>query len=678
VQTIELAVPLRRGAVSRRRPSTATTRAAVAATVLATASTLAALVMELRLLAPEDRELWLGPLLATGLVAAPVGGLIVRRLPRHPLGWSLVAVGASSGLYGLANAGTVLALHEGLEQVWVPWAAWALNFLWLPTAWLFVVVIPQVFPTGRPLPGRVWAALWWSSLALAGAVLLLLTVLPVSAVGSQANPLLGNWWGADAEHVVAAVMPAVMVGWSVGMALVGLTAIIARLIRADHVERRQTGLVLLTCAVVVVALSTAAQWVLMLAVLLCLVSIVASTAAFHLFGDVLVVSRAAVGVMLVVLLGSVYLATVSGLGWLIGTTGAEVTGGADDALAAAVGTAAVVGLFEPARRRARRWLGQSFSRGLPDPHHIVTALQAAAASAQRPAVALTEATSVLGAVLGRPGLRVETGVAPPAGPADHPVLLQWQGTSVGWLTGTGGKRFSVAERAVLNAVTPTLGLLAHDVQVTSDLEASRRAVVAAREEERRRLRRDLHDGLGPLLAGAALSLGVARQATGNDSARVRELLDDAAGDLRTAVTDIRDIVQGLRPAALDDLGLVAAIEQLVPGRGLPVVVRVSGDLGQLSAITEVTAYRIVAEALTNVVRHARATKADVTLTVGGHVLELAVQDDGVGITDGVAPGGIGLRSMRERVAELGGTWRMESDRGTRITALLPLGGPDHG
>jgi signal transduction histidine kinase len=215
------------------------------------------------------------------------------------------------------------------------------------------------------------------------------------------------------------------------------------------------------------------------------------------------------------------------------------------------------------------------------------------------------------------------------------------------------------------------------VRLTTDLQRSRERLVASREEERRRLRRDLHDGLGAQLAGLNVQAGTLRRLIPRDPAAADELAAELRDELRAAIADIRRLVYDLRPPALDDLGLVAALDRLA-GRygsegGRPrVVVEAAEDLPPLPAAVEVAVYRIAQEALTNVVRHARAKECVVRLAVNEDVA-LGISDDGVGIPGG-RTAGVGLSSMRERAAELGGSCVVGSvpEGGTRVLVRLPL------
>jgi len=210
------------------------------------------------------------------------------------------------------------------------------------------------------------------------------------------------------------------------------------------------------------------------------------------------------------------------------------------------------------------------------------------------------------------------------------------------------------------------------------LRRSQMALLHAREEERRRLRRDLHDGLGPVLAAVGLKLDAATSYLGRDEESARRLLTEARRDLTSAMSDTRRLVRGLRPPALDELGLVGAVQQLIEGFAGPegdgpLISMMADKLPPLPAAVEVEAYRIVQEAVTNAVRHAQAQRCEVRISVIDDSLRVSVSDDGVGADDGRS--GVGLESMRERAEQLGGECRMVRGEtsGTRLEATLPLG-----
>jgi signal transduction histidine kinase len=213
-------------------------------------------------------------------------------------------------------------------------------------------------------------------------------------------------------------------------------------------------------------------------------------------------------------------------------------------------------------------------------------------------------------------------------------------------------------------------------QLTADLQQSRERLILAREEERRRLRRDLHDDLAPTLIGLALRASTISDLIVADPQKAKELADHLDGAIRDAVGNIRRLVYDLRPPALDDLGLVPAIRERAleysSGQGLSVQVDAPEKLPPLPAAVEVAAYRITQEGLLNVVKHAHAQNCTIQLYLR-EALYLTIEDDGCGLTE-PNRSGVGLRSIQERATELGGTCDISygPTQGTRIAVSLPV------
>jgi signal transduction histidine kinase len=270
-------------------------------------------------------------------------------------------------------------------------------------------------------------------------------------------------------------------------------------------------------------------------------------------------------------------------------------------------------------------------------------------------------------------------------PAQHRLTLPLlhRGEQVGMLlVGYDDRhRLSPADRSLLVDLSRQAGGAIRAVQLTrslqqgaAQLQQAREQLVLTREEERRRLRRDLHDGLAPTLAAAGLTAATAADLAERDPGRAGALIGSVQDTLQTAVGDIRAMVDELRPPALDELGLVQALRERATelGQGMTVEVLAPDGLPELPAAVEVAAYRICQEALMNVLKHSGARTARVTLgTAGG--LTLVVEDDGVGIDDRPTRG-VGLTSMRERAAELGGDCTVDETPGggTRVSVRFPL------
>jgi two-component system, NarL family, sensor kinase len=246
-----------------------------------------------------------------------------------------------------------------------------------------------------------------------------------------------------------------------------------------------------------------------------------------------------------------------------------------------------------------------------------------------------------------------------------------------------GARFSAAETRLLQGLALQAGVAAESCRSTLELQRARERLVLAREEERRRLRRDLHDGVASALVGARM-LATAAQASAPADSRAPALLATLAQELTVCTEEVRDLIDGLRPAVLD-AGLSDALHQAVRrvSETLPVALDVAGDLDDLPAAVEVVALRMVTEALTNVVKHASATRAGVRVVADEDALTIEVIDNGVGLHAGISTNpqidessrsGVGLTSIRSRVEEVGG-WFTTDDAGPGLCcrAVLPLG-----
>jgi len=246
---------------------------------------------------------------------------------------------------------------------------------------------------------------------------------------------------------------------------------------------------------------------------------------------------------------------------------------------------------------------------------------------------------------------------------------------------TPGESFTPADQRLLDDLVRQAGVAVHAMRLTNelkrltqDLQQARERLVSTREEERRRLRRDLHDGLGPQLSSQTLLLTSAQMLLRRDPDEAEAILKSAVTQAQEAISDIRRLVYALRPPALDDLGLVAAIqEQITQNRasGVAFSFEAPEHLPPLPAAVEVACYRIVQEGLTNVVRHAHAHSCTMHLT-NGEQLTIEIIDDGQGLPPAYRCG-VGLTSMRERAEELGGSWLIEAGAhgGTRVQAQIP-------
>jgi two-component system NarL family sensor kinase len=263
---------------------------------------------------------------------------------------------------------------------------------------------------------------------------------------------------------------------------------------------------------------------------------------------------------------------------------------------------------------------------------------------------------------GEPISHVRRVAARPPGPGEVALVVGMR---------PGDLRLSADDERVLRLLAPLLAEIVRGAELSADLQQSRAQALTAIADERRRLRRELHDGLGPALTGIAFTTDAARNLVATDPQAATDLLDHARRDTVDAIGQVREVVYGMRPPALDELGLVAALRQqsssLVPGARFDV----RGDLSELPAAVEVAAYRIVMEALANVARHTESPAATVMLDASADRVTIEVTDDG-GASPDWKPG-VGITSMRQRATELSGSFSAgPGPHGGRVSAVLPV------
>jgi two-component system NarL family sensor kinase len=383
-------------------------------------------------------------------------------------------------------------------------------------------------------------------------------------------------------------------------------------------------------------------------------------------------------------IGLLYTVLVAGFGLLLGANGPAWL---------LVGVTVVVAVaVEPARSRLRQIVDSLFygQRGAPLTvvRQLVNQQVATAADVTDTLLPSLAATLASGLRLDHVAIDVCTTagewkrVGESGSETDHDELfpLMRGEEEVGRLiTGCRDNHLGRRYREVLGDVVPHLTVAVGVVQLTRELQRSRLRELAAREEERRRLRRDLHDRVGPALTGISMGLhAVLRRLRRNDAAiEDVSLLAQLAAEVDRSAGDVKRIVRDLRPSALDDQGLAGALAEFVRSLNgvLDVDLRMPGTGGALPAAVETATYHITMEALNNVVRHAAATRCSVLLTVSDHV-DLDITDNGIGIPARHRPG-VGLVAMRERASELGGSTEIGSvsPHGTRVHAVLPMSVP---
>ena len=636
-----------------------------------------------------------------------LGVVIINRRPRNPIGWIFLIVSTSYVLSALA-VGTLLYTSISaapLGPLLFNLANWAGIWVWLPAQLLPLTFVFLLFPDGH-LPSRRWRPVGWA--AGLGLVVLMMAMAahpgPLADWQTPPNPfgIVG------AESILDNLITAGSILLAIGV-FGSMAAIAVRFRRSEGIERaRMKWLVYAAILILIVGAFTLPYWLsgnlangpalelsIVLTNLVTLGIAVAVTTAivgYRLYDiDVLINRTLVYGVMTGVIV-LIYSLVVGAAGILFQSR--------SNWLLALLATGLVAVLFQPIRDRLQRGVNRLLYGQRDEPFEVMTQLglrleQTITPDSVYPTIVETVAQAMrlpyVAIQIPRDGYRRTAGSYGIPGDDLISYDLTYQGAIVGWLQV--GRRMpdealNPADERLLRNIARQAGAAVHDIQLAADLQRSRQQIVAGREEERRRLRRDLHDGLGPSLASLLLEARVLRRMIRSDPAAAENLASEMQDDIRETIDDVRRLVSELRPPALDDLGLVAALQVMAAklGRsedqGLPhlnVQIDAPPRLPPLSAATEVAAYRIVQEGLTNVLRHARARNAVVCLRVNGE-LQVEIRDDGLGFPDknmGLQPrseGGLGLSSMHERAAELGGRCNILSvpGQGTIIQVALPI------
>ncbi len=633
---------------------------------------------------------WVTGVAAT-VAAAGIGVLLATRRSDNPIGWILLALAVVIGHYAVMEPYVAFSLSEGGsfpgDRMIANWDRGSWSLIFAP-----VVAIVFLFPEGPP-PIRRWRLVAWGA-ALSFAMVIVTETLagdPLGAPFAQIEPY---------AVLPASVASALQVVGLAGMVVTfGLAAwsIRRRFRDGDAVTRAQLKWLVyastlvplaIVIGVVEVAYSSSGEpGRVTLGVLLTLLIVLPGTIGFaimryRLFDIEVVINRTLVYGTLTLIVVAGYVGLVAGLDALLGSRGwAGVV---------AAGTLAVA--VQPIRERVQRGVDRWLYGYRSDPyqalHLLGDRLQATLAPdqvLQTIVGSVAEALRVPYAAVsfargGEDQTAAAHGTLDRSRPERRP--LHYRGEVVAELVigVPAGRELTVADQRLLDDLSVQAGVAVHAVRLTSDLQHSRERLVTAREEERRRVRRDLHDGLGPTLAAAVLDLDTSRRAVADDPARAEQLLGDLRTQMQDAIADVRRLVYELRPPALDQLGLVGALREHAarisdPNGGLRVAVDAPEALPVLSAAVEVAAYRIAMEAINNVQRHAEARRCTVQFELDDW-LELEIADDGKGVASGTESG-VGMQSMRERARELGGTLAIDErdGGGTRVMARLPVAAP---
>lgn len=659
-------------------------RLTVAATAAAVAVALAGVALSTWAMAADGKSMVsAGFDGAVVVVFSVVGAVIAGSRPRNVIGWLMLIGGVC---WALGGAGNDLGYHgivgapgsvPGASGLTVAGAA-AQSLGW----YLITIAVPVVFPDGRV------AGLRWRWLMPATLVVLVAGIVdPLTDVtadrtgfGAWQNPIgLHGPWRAISSIAFLAHVP-----FSLVVTIGAIAQLVSRWRHGDAFQRQQVTLFAAAIAIPVVAAPIAiglggGGWIFDATALPLPVAIGFAVLARGLYDLRTAANRTLVWVTLSATVAALFALVIAGLGQLL-----HVDRRSSWLLWIAAGVVAVI--FAPLRDSLQRTVNRLTFGRWDQPYDVLAAL------GQRVEAAV-EVERLLGDVaaeLEGLGLRdvaiVDASgtvlVGEPASDEDPVELrLSAYGEEVGALHyKPPATPLRARDRQLLDDLAGHLGGVLHAHRLTLDLQRAREQLVLAREEERRRLRRDLHDGLGPALAGHLLRLDVLAARISGDSTASADI-DALRSDLRETMNEVRRVVEGLRPPALDELGLVGSLHQVVDrltsGTATQVGIRTE-ELPTLPAAVEVATFRIVTEAVTNVVKHAHASRCDVELSVHHGRLRIQVIDNGAAAAQPGAATGHGLQTMRERAEELRGRLSVTTGPdgvGTAVIADLPLPPP---
>ena len=646
------------------------------------------------------------------LAFSVVGALIASRRPDNPIGWILCGVGLSFALASLSGEYAVYALIT--EPGSLPGGdvmAWLGTWAWPPGLILVFTYLLLLFPDGR-LPSRRWKPVAW----LAG-VALLITVIPVAVTAWPIRgPILANIGedapaGASAAFTVAynLQVSGVLLLFLLGIA--SSVSLVLRLRRATGDERAQLKWFAFAGVFVVVAfiansplfhiggngLPAVAIWMVPAAVGIAMFK-------YRLYDIDVVINKTIVVAVLAAFVTAIYLAVVVGISAAIGTTGQP------NVLLSVAATAIVALAFQPLRERARRLADRVVYGKRATPYEVLSEFSERMAGSYSTEDVLPRMARILGEGTGatrtevwlRVGNQLQLAASWPEGAepertslpvpedelpefpdVDRAVPVRHQSELLGALTLTKppSEPVAPAEEKLLSDLASQAGLMLRNVRLTAelqarlvDLRASRQRLVAAQDQERRRLERDLHDGAQQQLVALAVKQRLAEGLVRRDPDKAAQMLAGLQADTAEALENLRDLARGIYPPLLADKGLPAALEGHARKVHLPVTVEADG-LGRYPQEIEAAVYFCCLEALQNIVKYAEASHVSVNLSMEAGQLNFSVTDDGKGFDPASMPPGSGLQGMADRMDALGGILEVRSEpgMGTTVNGRLPAG-----
>jgi signal transduction histidine kinase len=638
-----------------------------------------------------------------------LGCFVAYRRPQNPVGWLLAVGGCTFELDDLMVSYASFARTHALPGANLTLALE--QFMWIASVGLATIFIGLLFPTGRLLSPR------WRWVARAAAVGLVLAYVAntldtdptvYNAPGSV-NPLRPSGTGLAIVDILSDSFLLLPLS-----AIAAVVALVVRYRRGSGEERHQIRIVMFAASLYALTFATdlvihlitghGVTWLEDAALIGAFAIPVGAGIAvlkYRLYDIDIVISRTLVYGSLGVFITAVYVAIVVGIGTLIGSGGRPNLG------LSIAATAIVAVAFQPVRERLQRVANRLVYGERATPYEVLSRFSERVAESYasdevlpRMARVLAEGTGAVQASVwlciedmvheaaawpnpttGTARARLLDGALPDLPGADRAVPVQHQGVLLGALTVAKGRGESLTpiEEKLLADLASQAGLVLKNVGLTdellqrlNDLRASRQRLVAAQDDERRRLERNLHDGAQQNLVALKVKIGLAKLFVDRDIDKVRTLLSELGADADEALDTLRSLARGIYPPLLADRGLKAALESQARKATLSVEVLAEG-LGRYPPEIESAVYFCCLEALQNVQKYAEAKLVTVTLSGADGELAFEVSDDGKGFDAALVQRGAGLTNMYDRVDALGGTLDVSSstERGTRIIGSLP-------
>ena len=630
------------------------------------------------------------------------GSLVASRRPDNSIGWLLLGTALGFGILVLSTqyARYTLQTNPGALPGGV-WAAWVISWAWGAVIGPIVTFLFLLFPDGH-VPSRRWRPVAW----VAGVDLVILAVAGMVNPNADSGFPVGNPIGIEAAGKAVDALIGVAFLIQLVVALLSVASLIVRFRRSRGDERQQIKLFAFAAGLLAAWLTLTSigefariPWLVdsPLITVLSVVAFLALPAAvgaailkYRLYELDLVIRKTVVFGLLALFTTLVYAAVVGGIGALVGST--------SNTTLSFVAAAALAVLFQPARERARRIADRLVYGKRATPYEVLAEFSGRVGEAYstddvlpRMAQLLAEGTGATSATVWlRVGGEVRPTASWPEGRHADPLALEGdalptfenqdavevghQGELLGALTVTmpPAEPMNPAKEQLVRDLAGQAGLVLRNVRLIEELRASRQRLVAAQDEERRRLERNIHDGAQQQLVSLSVKLRLLGQLASRDPAKTSEMADQLQAEATEALEDLRDLARGIYPPLLADKGLGTALEAQARKAVIPLSVE-TDRIGRYPQDVESAVYFCCLEALQNVAKYANATHATVRLS-DEEGLSFEVSDDGSGFDPSSTGYGSGLQGMADRLDAVGGTLEVRSQQGggTTVTGRVSV------